>query len=186
MSGSKKRWTRGASLLGLAMIAVSGAAAQEVSVLKGHETGQPIDVVADRLEVRDKENIAIFRGDVEATQGEMVFKADTITVYYETVEGVTNPTIARLDVAGHVRLLSPSETAEADWGVYDVKRRLVTLGGAVTLERGGTIIRGQRIELDLRTGITKFEGSGRDRREAGKGRVRGQFRLPEEKKNDPQ
>ena len=158
-------------------------AAQEISVLKGHETEKPIDIVAERLEVRDRENIAIFTGSVEANQGDLNFKADRITVYYKTVEGVTNPTVERLDVAGNVKLESPSEYAEADWGVYDVQRRLVTLGGAVMLRRGGTVIRGQRIELDLRTGITKFDSSGARPQDPGGGRVRGQFTLPAEKKD---
>ena len=158
-------------------------AAQEISVLKGHETQKPIDIVAERLEVRDKENIAIFNGDVEANQGDLNFKADTITVYYRTVEGVTNPTVERLDVTGNVRLESPSEYAEADWGVYDVEKRLVTLGGAVMLRRGGTVIRGQRIELDLRTGITKFDSSGSGLQNPDGARVRGRFTLPEDKKD---
>ena len=69
--------------------------------------------------------------------------------------------------------------------VYDVKRRLVTLGGAVMLRRGGTVIRGQRIELDLRTGITKFESSGAGPQDPDGGRVRGQFTLPADKKDRP-
>ncbi len=171
--------------IGLAAFTFSVAgtlAAQEVSVLKGHETEKPIDIVAERLEVRDRENIAIFTGNVEANQGDLNFKADRITVYYKTVEGVTNPTVERLDVAGNVKLESPSEYAEADWGVYDVQQRLVTLGGAVMLRRGGTVIRGQRIELDLRTGITKFDSSGSPPQDPDGGRVRGQFTLPAEKK----
>ena len=174
--------------LGLTAMTYAGigtALAQEISILKGHETDKPIDIVAERLEVRDRENIAIFTGDVEANQGDLNFKADSITVYYATVEGVTNPTVERLDVAGSVRFESPSEYAEADWGIYDVKRRLVTLGGAVMLRRGGTVIRGQRIELDLRTGITKFESSGAGPQDPDGGRVRGQFKLPADKKDRP-
>jgi lipopolysaccharide export system protein LptA len=169
----------------IALFALGSTQAQEVSVLKGHEIEKPIDIVAERLEVRDRENIAIFTGKVEANQGDLNFKADSITVYYETVDGVTNPTVERLDVAGSVKLESPSEYAEADWGVYDVKRRLVTLGGAVMLRRGGTVIRGQRIELDLETGITKFDSSGSQPQDPDGGRVRGQFKLPEKKKDKP-
>ena len=41
---------------------VGTLAAQEVSVLRGHETEKPIDIVAERLEVRDRENIEFKAG----------------------------------------------------------------------------------------------------------------------------
>lgn len=165
----------------LAMAFVAGlsvAMAQEISALKDHDTDRPIDITADRLEVKQKQNQAVFKGAVEAVQGDLKLTSAELVVYYETTDGATNPTISRLDATGGVALNSPSETAQGNWGVYDVERRLVTLGGAVMLSRGDTVITGERLELDLESGITKIDGApATDGDEAN--RVKGTFTLPE-------
>lgn len=168
----------GAFLAMVLAAGMPGTVAQEISALKDHDTDRPIDITADRLEVKQKENQAIFKGAVEAVQGDLKLTSAELIVYYETTDGATNPTISRLDATGGVALNSPSETAQGNWGVYDVERRLVTLGGAVMLSRGDTVITGERLELDLESGITKIDGApandGDDTN-----RVKGTFTLPE-------
>lgn len=173
-------------LTGLALgfwIAGAVGAAQPVSVLKDHDTKEPIDISADRLEVRQGENLALFVGNVEALQGDLQLTADRLVVYYETAAGATDPTIRRLDVEGSVRLQSPSEDVSAQWGVYDVDSRLVTLGGEVVLTRGDTVVEGDRLELDLDSGLTRVDaattGAGQK-----PGRVRGRFALPDSESRD--
>ncbi len=151
----------------------------EISALKDHDTNQFIDISADRSEVRQKENTALLIGNVIATQGDLIFKADEVTAYYTSADGATNPDLSRLDAKGRVNLTSPSETASSEWGIYDVKKRLITLGGNVQLKRGTTVIDADRMEMDLVSGITKFDGvKGGD-----KGRVKARFTAPEKKKN---
>jgi lipopolysaccharide export system protein LptA len=151
----------------------------EVSALKNHDTTQFIDISADRSEVHQKENTAKLIGNVIATQGDLTFKADEVLAYYEGVEGSSRRDLSRLDAKGHVILTSPTETASGEWGIYDVKNRLITLGGKVVLKRGSTVIEADRMEMDLISGITKFEGvKGSD-----KGRVKARFTAPEKKKN---
>ena len=43
----------------------------------------PVDVVANEMEILDKEKKAIFRGSVDATKGTTNFKSDTLTVTYK-------------------------------------------------------------------------------------------------------
>lgn len=153
-----------------------GQGVGQISALKEHDTVQPIDITADRLEVRESENLAIFEGAVEAIQGDLNIYAETVTVYYEAAGESLNPTIIRLDLTGGVRLVTPSEDVEAEWVVYDVQKRLLTLGGAVRLQRGETLMRGERLELDLKTGNIKFGGAD-DGTEAPQ-RVHGRFTIP--------
>lgn len=174
------------SLIAAACLADPSAWAQvpggELSALKEHDTVQPIDIAADRFEVRDDENIAVFFGQVEAIQGDMQIYSDTLTVYYETAEGNASPTITRLDVAGSVRVVSPSETAKADWVVYDVVEHLLTLGGDVQLSRGDSEMRGQRLEMDLESGVVRFDSAGEDGPQPG--RVHGRFSVPTNEPTD--
>ena len=48
---------------------------------------QPIQIESDRLEVREKENIAIFSGNVTVVQGPTLLKAGKLTVYYAKDSG---------------------------------------------------------------------------------------------------
>ena len=173
------------------LTAAPGLAVAQVSALKSHDTAQAIDITADRLEVREKENTAVFSGSVEAVQGDMQISADSITVHYEKTAGGGDPTISRLDLAGRAKLVSPSEVAESEWAVYDVEARLLTLGGSVVLTRGDSVLRGDRLELDLDSGVTKFEsapvvgvGAPIVGEAAQSGRVRGRFSVPDQGEED--
>ena len=50
-----------------AALAQSGG---QVSALKGHDSNAPVDVDADRIEVQDRADRAMFAGNVKARQGE--------------------------------------------------------------------------------------------------------------------
>lgn len=146
--------------------------------LEGHDTEQPIDIVADELKVDQDKKLAIFEGAVEVTQGDLKFLTETLRVYYETDGSSENPKIARLDATGRVRLESPGESAEGNWAVYDVKSKTVTIVGDVWLKRENSEIRGERLEIDLVSGVTKFDGQALDE----DGRVSGRFDLPDDTK----
>lgn len=163
--------------LGLALTNVYSAPLHaKPSAIQGHDRNLPIDIVADDLEVRQDQNIAIFRGMVEAKQGQLVLKAETLTVYYKgkSQTGEDTPPIGRIDAAGNVEMSSPNEKAQGSWAIYDVERQIITLGGNVSLQQNDSVLLGDRLELDLSTGVTRFAGN----KEAGaNGRVRGSFSV---------
>src|SRR6476619_8365486 len=102
-------------LAGLAaLLAAVVAHAEPVSALKNHNTNAPVDVAADRIEVQDRADRAIFAGNVHVTQAELTLDAARLTVAYSSSGGVQ---IRRLDAAGGVVVRSPSETAKGDFGV---------------------------------------------------------------------
>src|SRR6185295_15711885 len=51
--------------------------------------GQPVQIEAARLEVRDKQKVATFSGNVKVVQGDTTMHCKTLVVYYEpkTPEG---------------------------------------------------------------------------------------------------
>lgn len=187
-----KRTSR--SLLPVMLIAaavpIAAAAQQSVSALKNHDSSQPIEISADRLEVRSRDDVAVFEGRVEAVQEDLTLRADRVTVYYDRKpEGAGEgdaPPISRIDAAGKVTLISPSENVSANWGVYDMTQRIVTLGGSVVLNRGDVTVRGDRLQVNLDSGVTRLEtasvGTG-DVQE--KGRVRGRFTPSDRASEDP-
>lgn len=146
-----------------------------------HDTELPIEIVADTLEVRQSENLAIFEGDVDAVQGDMVLRADALTVHYrDNKENPDQPGISRIDAKGHVFVSSPAETAQGNTGVYDVDNSMIHLAGDVILTQGGNVIQGERLEMNLATGKSRvMSAAGAN---GSTERVRGLF-VPENKKN---
>jgi len=168
----------------LAITAAAGAAGaqvrqqQPVSALKGHNSNAPVDVTADRIEVQDRADRAIFAGNVHVTQAELTLETPRLTVAYSGGQGGgTNVQIRRLDAAGGVVVRSPSETARGDFGVYDLNRKLITLVGNVQLNRGESQIIGSRLVIDLNSGRAVIDGGPAGVAQSG-GRVKGHFTVP--------
>mgnify|MGYP002039434320 CR=1 FL=1 len=150
-----------ATLIATGALATSNASAQPATT---HDTNLPIEITADSLEVKQKEQLAVFRGNVDAIQGEIRLNASEIWVRYRPEsEGEAQGTISRINALGHVRFSTPSETAQGDSGVYDVDAQVITLTGSVVLTRGGNVIRGEKLVLDLATGQSKIESTRRVR-----------------------
>jgi lipopolysaccharide export system protein LptA len=162
---------------GLAAVALSGVALAQtpISALRGHNTNAPIDVAADRIEVQDRADRAIWSGNVVVKQAQLTLEAQRLTLAYSTAGGLE---IDRLDASGGVVVRSPSETARGDFGVYDIDRRLITLIGGVRLERGGSSLAGGRLTIDLASGRAVVDGGAAGIGESG-GRVTGRFTVPQ-------
>ena len=167
-----------ASLILTGLIGLSAAslamAQGATSALKGHNGNAPIDVSADRIEAQDRADRAIFSGNVKVRQAELTLDTQRLTVAYTSVGGVQ---IRRLDASGGVMVRSPTETGRGNFGIYDLDRKLITLIGAVQLERQGSQINGQRLTIDLTSGRAVVDGGAPGIGQSG-GRVTGHFLVP--------
>ena len=165
----------------LAITGLAGAAVaqvrqeQPVSALKGHNSNAPVDVTAERIEVQDRADRAIFAGNVHVTQAELTLDTPRLTVAYS---GGANVQIRRLDAAGGVVVKSPSETARGDFGIYDLDRKLITLIGNVQLNRQNDRVSGERLVIDLESGRAVVDGGPPGVNQSG-GRVTGHFTVPQ-------
>ena len=151
---------------------------QSISALKGHNSNAPVDVQADRLEVQDRADRAIFAGNVHVTQAALTLDTSRLTVAYSGGQASNNVQIRRLDAAGGVVVRSPSETARGDFGIYDLDRKLITLIGNVQLNREQNQINGARLVIDLESGRAVVDGGPPGVNQSG-GRVTGHFTVPQ-------
>ena len=163
----------------IALGSLFGSLAQAVETgFSDHDPNDPIQFSADRLEIKREGRVATFTGNVEAVQGDMTLLAREVRVYYQDADGNDSAglggSVARIDTRGNVRLSSRGDQARGDWAVYDVERRLVTVGGNVTFQQGENTISGNRLELDLESGQGRFRGRP-DTGGGGETRVRGEF-----------
>ncbi len=147
---------------------------EPISALKGHNSDAPVDVTADRIEIQDRADRAIFAGNVRVRQAALSLDTERLTVAYSSSGGVQ---IRRLDAAGGVVVRSPSETARGDFGIYDLDRKLITLIGKVQLVRGQNQVSGSRLVIDLDSGRAVIDGGPPGVNQSG-GRVTGRFTVP--------
>jgi lipopolysaccharide export system protein LptA len=178
------------------LLAVSGAALAQTSkgppnALQGFSQNrdQPVQIEAATLEVRDKQKAATFSGDVRVTQGDTAMRCKSLVVFYEggPVMGADNSKesktltaakpgpggeqrIKRLEARGGVVVTQKEQTASGNLGIFDMKTNTVTLTGNVTMTQGKNVLRGDRLVVDLTSGVSRVE-SGKN----GTGRVQGLF-----------
>jgi lipopolysaccharide export system protein LptA len=181
----------------------SAAAAPSPSIIQDQNKDQPIQIESATLEVRDKDKMATFAGDVQVVQGDMTIKCQTLVVFYgaghasgagETVaSAATTPRgargqqgspvpqgaqdIRRIEARGGVTVNSKDQNASGDLGVYDLKKKTITLTGNVVVSQGQNVLHGDRVVVDTTTGNAHIDSGG-----ASQNRVRALI-LPSKNEN---
>lgn len=155
------------ALMGAAFVALTaaatafGAVAQQAAPFGGfkHDASQPIEIEAERLEVRNADQVAVFSGDVVVIQGVMRLSTDELRVFYADggVQGGRGG-INRLEAIGSVVMSNGEEAAEANRADYDVALGEILLSGDVMLAQGDNFVLGQKLRIDLVTGVGRIEG----------------------------
>jgi lipopolysaccharide export system protein LptA len=162
------------------------------SILPEQNQDQPIQIESATLEVRDKSKMATFSGDVQVVQGDTTIKCQTLVVFYGAGHGpdagktVLNATAAagsplgaaagktpavpqgaqdirRIEARGSVTVISKDQNASGDLGVYDLKKKTITLTGNVVVSQGKNVLHGDRVVVDTTTGNAHVESGGTSR-----------------------
>jgi len=141
-----------AVLLLVAIVAPGAPESRAQPLLPGQDESAPIEIVADTLVVHRGERLAVFSGNVDATQGERSLRADELKVFYGEERPGGGQGIRRIEAIGRVVIAEPGQTAQGDRGVYDPEAGKIRLDGNVVLTRGDNVVRGGQLEMDLATG----------------------------------
>jgi len=154
-----KRLTAGL-LLAAAMLTAAPAAAQFASG-RG-----PIDITANELELIDSQHLAIWRGEVEALQGQDRMRSDVLNIYFAgkpaDAASKTAPAsgaapgrdwgkVQRVVAEGNVFFISPNQTARGDHGVYEQGSNTTTITGDVVIVQGKSVVHGNKLLIDMTT-----------------------------------
>ena len=156
-------------------------------LLPGGNSKEPVSIEADKLVYFDKEQKAIYSGNVVVIQGDTKLTCSTMTIHMEKTSATPAPAVkvadaspqpssesshvSHMDCAGPVTVLSKTQTATGDSAVYDKPQNKVWLIGHVTLSDGGNVTKGDKLTYDLTSGQATVDTGGTS------GRVKGLF-LP--------
>jgi lipopolysaccharide export system protein LptA len=162
--------------LALALAASQGAAqsSRTPSLFKASpkEREQPIRITSATLEVRDKEKVATFSGEVHVVQGETDVRSNALTIFYDSemakasstpvpVSGARNDQkIRRMEARGAVVITQKDQRAVGDEADFDVLKNTMTMIGDVVVTRGEDVIRGKRLFVNMTTGVYTMESDG--------------------------
>lgn len=157
-----------------AAIPAASSAQDAGSMLGGHDINAPVDVAADRIEVQDRADRAVFIGNVVVRQAGLTMNTSRLRIAYLSEGGID---IKRLDASGGVTVSSGGETARGDFAVYDLDRKIITMMGNVRLAQGANELFGSRLTIDLDSGRAVMDGGPAGVDQSG-GRVTGRFTVP--------
>ena len=152
---------------------------------------QPIQIEAASLEMRDKKKEATFAGNVKVVQGDTTMTSKSLVVFYDQgaapapaaagakgaksaapIQSATpgpggSSSIRRLEAKGSVVVVQKDQIVTGETAIFDTKANQVTMQGGVVLTQGQNVLRGDRLVVDMTTGVSRIESD--------TGRVQGLF-----------
>lgn len=132
----------------------------------------PLDITADSSEVINSQCVSSWTGAVEALQGRTRLRADEVRIY--TVKrGDSCGANDRLEATGDVYFVTPERKVRAARAVYQFSSETITLTGGVVVVQGKSVVSGDSMVINTRTGQASMTSAVRGRNKAG--RVRGVF-----------
>jgi lipopolysaccharide export system protein LptA len=168
-----------AAVFALAMMAASDAGAQNVpNAMQGFSQNrdQPIQIEATSLEMRDKKKEAIFSGNVKVVQGDTTMTSKSLVVFYDqNTAPAANPkarpipiksatpgpggssSIRRLEARGGVVVTQKDQVVTGETAIFDTRTNLITMLGRVVLTKCNNVLRGDRLVVDMTTGVSRIE-----------------------------
>ena len=153
-----------AALLALIGAAAGSAYGQQTlaNVFSGFSSDPrtPIDITADKLVGNDAKKIAVYKGNVIAVRGDYTLKTVELEVHYSgrddkkaPVTATDSQQVRRIVAKESVVLTSTKDqSATARHADYDVTGGLLVLTGDVFIKQGQSVVCGQRVQINLRSG----------------------------------
>ena len=131
---------------------------------------KPIKITSASLEVRDKDKMATFAGDVHLVQGDTTLRSKTLVVFYDDDASAKpgapstagqggpqqNQQIKRVEAKGNVIVVQKDQTATGESGIFDMKANTVTLVGNVVIAQGPNVLKGDTLSVDMTTGVSRM------------------------------
>jgi lipopolysaccharide export system protein LptA len=154
--------------------ATVATAAQGPTLLPGSSSHEPINIAADKLDYFDKQQKAVYTGNVVAIQGETRLNATELTILFDKKSGDSKPeakpaagpggansSMRRMEGKGPIAITNKDQVGTGDSLVFDKPENKFYLIGNVALSQGENVTRGDKLIYDLNTGQAVVTSKGR-------------------------
>lgn len=121
-----------------------------------HDSSQPVKITSEQLEADDQSGTFIFKGDVQAQQGEVFIYAKKMTVSY--VQGEKRQ-IETVVAEGDVRIVQLNRVATGGKATLYHKEGRIVLSDEPRVVQGENTVEGERIIVYLNDNRSIVEGS---------------------------
>ena len=156
--------------LALAVPVLAQKPAKGPMQIPGGKSHEPVNISADKLEYFDKEQKAVYDGNVVVTQGEATMKCASLTIFLTRQEKAAttdkeatpiagNSDVSRMEATGPVTIVQKDQTGSGDSGLYERAVNRVTLSGHAKLQQGPNLTTGERIIYTIDQGRAVVEGN---------------------------
>ena len=136
--------------------------------MKGKKSG-PIHIVSDRLDAYNEQKLAVFTGNVVATEGDKVIKSDHLLLYNKKDEDKAKQKpkgdeesgdIDRIEARGNVRITQGTKIVTGENAVYLNDDQKIIVTGNPVMKDGDNVIKGDKIIvlLDEDRGVVESSG----------------------------
>jgi lipopolysaccharide export system protein LptA len=165
-----------AAALAFALVASSGARAQSAvsgvpNAMQGFSQNrdQPIQIEAASLEMRDKKKEATFSdsGPAATPAPANAKAAKTAPMQAASPGPGGSSSIRKLEAKGSVVVTQKDQVVTGESAIFDTRANLITMAGGVVLTQCKNVLRGDRLLVDMTTGVSRVESDS--------GRVQGLF-----------
>ena len=121
--------------------------------LGGKKSG-PIQIVSDRLEAFNEKKMAVFTGNVVATEGDRVIKSDQLFLYYKKDEAKAKRPVKadsesgdldRIEAKGNVRIIQGNRIITGEKAVYLSDEQKIIVTGNPVMQEGNNTVKGGRV-----------------------------------------
>jgi lipopolysaccharide transport protein LptA len=127
-------------------------------VMKSGE-GEPINIDADNLIIKNNENLAIFKTNVHVVQGKMDLRADEVRMFTEYNEKTKKSVLKKLEAQYNVDFNAPGKSVQSDLAEYDVIGGILELKGNVRMKDADTSLAGKYFKYNMKTGSSEIKNS---------------------------
>lgn len=144
------------------------------------KSDQPIEILSDKVEYLRNNDIAKFKGNVEATQGELKLQCREMVVYFEKSKGENVAeksqanSIKLIELIDNVIIKNLDDEAQANWGEYKVAQDLFELKGNVMLRQKEDVMYGDHLTYRRKTQEAVLHSGNSSNRVRGVFKARGQ------------
>jgi len=126
---------------------------------------QPIEVEADRLEVREQENISIYEGKVKLVQGSLVINSDRLVIHFNEANELTlmemTGTPAKFRQLDNQQREMQGQAKQID---YTESKSLLELRGSARFNQAGDSIEGDLIRVNTENNNIEASSAQSDKR----------------------